>query len=200
MTLNETFNLDVYNEAYHSTHHHSSHHNSNRSFGPQFDSQGNWFHDGILTRWNGKELEDLYLQPNGRMISCGFLIKDTNTGKYLGCHATGRKDRYLDLPKGCLKVGDNELDTAIRELEEETGIKLSGNEDIKDLGKHESRPEKDLHIYYIEMPIDIDTLHCDSTFVDKYTGKEKPEMDYFELVDDISSYAKGIIRALKDAL
>lgn len=183
---------DVFNEAYHHSHHHS--HNSGvKTPGPQFDKRGDWYHDGVLTHWDGEKFEDLYLRPNGRKLSCGFLVQDENTGKYLGCHPTGQPNGVYDIPKGCKNVGADDLETAIRELKEETGLEISENgAQIEDLGIHNQKKDKDIHLFKVRLPINIEELHCDSMFRDFRDGSKKPEMDGFELLDDSSKFLFSI--------
>lgn len=189
----EDFFLEVYNEA-HYGHHHSSHsHGGSRSPGPQFDRHGDWYHDGILTHWNGEGFEDLYLRPNGRKLSCGFLVQDESTGKYLGCHPTGQQSGIYDIPKGCRNVDSDDLSTAIRELKEETGLEVNeNNESIVDLGIHKQKQDKDVHLFKVRIPVNVDELHCDSMFVDFRDGNKKPEMDGFELLDNADKFLFSI--------
>ena len=192
----EEFFLDVYNEAYH----HSSHSHSRSSQtsrvktpGPQFDKRGDWYHDGILTHWDGEKFEDIYLRPNGRKLSCGFFVQDENTGKYLGCHPTGQPSGVYDIPKGCKNVGADDLESAIRELSEETGLVIDeNNETIEDLGIQNQKRDKDIHLFKVKLPINIEELHCDSTFIDFRDGTKKPEMDGFELLEDQSKFLFSI--------
>lgn len=57
-----------------------------------------------------------------KVISAGFLIQ--SEGKYLLVHATGAKDNKWGIPKGKQEEGESLMDTAIREVFEETGIDL----------------------------------------------------------------------------
>lgn len=188
--LKNVFNRELFKRVFNETH---SHHTSkvNRVY-PKFNRHGDFYHDGIVTHYDGLKFEDLYLQPNGKKVSCGFLVKDTNTGKYLGCHPTGQPSGVYDLPKGCMEVNDSPLQTAIRELYEETGLVVSENDDIKDFGVFSHKSNKDLHIYGIELSVDIDELHCDSKFKDFRDGNIKPEMDSFGLVDDAGDFLYSI--------
>ncbi|CAF1420114.1 unnamed protein product [Adineta steineri] len=52
--------------------------------------------------------------------SCGFLLMKSDQSFLLMRH----RDRY-DLPKGHMEIGETERETALRELQEETGIQSS---------------------------------------------------------------------------
>lgn len=178
---NRGFFQEVFNEA----HYHHSGHNRRNGLGPQFDRRGDWYHDGILTHYDGEKFEDIYLTPEGKKVSCGFLVQDLNTGKYLGCHPTGQPSNIYDIPKGCKKVGDDDLLTAIRELKEETGLDVPENyKSIEDLGIHSQKRDKDVHLYKVTIPVNLDELHCDSTFLDFRDYIKKPEMDDFALLEN----------------
>ena len=178
---NRGFFQEVFNEA----HYHHSGHNRRNGPGPQFDRHGDWYHDGILTHWDGKKFEYLYLSSDGKKLSCGFLVKDTNTGKYLGCHPTGQPSGVYDIPKGCKAVGADDLDTACRELREETGLEVFPYSDnIEDLGIHNQKRDKNIHLFKVEIPIELEKLSCDSTFIDFRDDIEKPEMDDFALLEN----------------
>jgi 8-oxo-dGTP pyrophosphatase MutT (NUDIX family) len=56
-------------------------------------------------------------------ITCGIYLYDNTSEKILICHATNASWKTWSIPKGIKDEGEEELDAAIRELEEETGIK-----------------------------------------------------------------------------
>lgn len=186
---------DIYNEAHGHHGHHHTHKDRNDNM-PQFNKKGDWYHDGICTHYDGLKMEDLWCEPNGRKLSCGFLVEDEITGLYLGCRPTGSRSGRYDIPKGCRGLDGTDLENAIRELKEETGIELTGNENIEDLGKFDHLDDKDLHLFKVTIPVDIKTLHCDSMFKDFRDGALKPEVDDFKLLDDVSMF----LRSLQDML
>ncbi len=68
-----------------------------------------------------------------KRIACGFVLtRETKTGvKYL--LLTNRKRKEPGLPKGHAEEGESELETALRETEEETGLhELEVNVDFRD--------------------------------------------------------------------
>lgn len=115
--------------------------------------------------------------------SCGFVIKDKNTGMFLGCVPTGTKKsdkNCCDIPKGEINKNEKHLLCAIRELKEETGIEFKDLDNIEKLGEVDYLSDKNLYLYYAETDIDLKNLKCVSTFVNKY-GKTVPEMSSFML-------------------
>jgi len=114
----------------------------------------------------------------GIALSCGILVLNAH-GELLLCHATGTS--RWDIPKGGSDVGETELQVAIRETAEETGLKFEP-ESLLELGRFSYRLGKDLHLYaaLIER---IDTAQCVCTtrFRDAY-GRSRPEMDAFDWV------------------
>lgn len=126
--------------------------------------------------------EQYVLSSDGKEISCAMIIQNA-AGEILGCHSTGKRwgKTTYDLPKGHLNITDAEaVDAAIRECREETGWDLSSmKDDIIDLGEFKYTSYKNIHIFYLSAEIpELDTLHCDSMFIDYY-GRERPEVNGF---------------------
>lgn len=115
-----------------------------------------------------------------RRLSCGTVV--LNGGReILLCHVTGQ--RHWDLPKGGIHDGESPLDAALRETHEETGLRLDPAA-VLDLGRREYTGKKDLHLFAIVLPtIDPGALHCDSCFVERGSGRSRPEMDGFGWFD-----------------
>ncbi|MDM0111322.1 NUDIX hydrolase [Variovorax sp. J22R133] len=111
-----------------------------------------------------------------RVTSCGIVI--LNTGQQvLVCHATGT-GRW-DLPKGMQEAGESARATAVREAWEETSLDLDSHE-LAELGLFDYLPQKRLHLFGLKVgagAIDIDACRCHSTFPDRITGQEVPEVD-----------------------
>lgn len=110
-------------------------------------------------------------------------------GDILGCHATGRPlDLGWDFPKGLVEPGESDADAAVRELREETGIKLSPDT-LFDAGVHSHNKEKDIHLflYLTEQMPDIERLRCSTYFdvTDRATGevlRTCPECNGYEII------------------
>lgn len=126
------------------------------------------------------------------VLSCGFLIRDINTGLYLGCVPYGSKDGLCDLPKGQQEEGERKIETALRELKEETGITAVSN--VHELGWVPYVKGKDLYIFTADADVDIEKLTCNSTF-QRY-GKDFPEMSNYKL-GKLNIFRSNIQKAIK---
>jgi 8-oxo-dGTP pyrophosphatase MutT (NUDIX family) len=114
-----------------------------------------------------------------RRLSCGILIL-TGQRELLLCHVTGQD--HWDLPKGGAHEGESPLQAALRETREETGLALAA-EALRDLGRLDYRPKKDLHLFATLMPrFDLAGLRCESQFAQFATGRRLPEMDGYDWV------------------
>lgn len=109
--------------------------------------------------------------------TCGVLITDGHN--LLICHPTNGKS--WDIPKGRRDEGETDVDAAVRELSEETGLSVSAD-DLEHLGIHGYKKDKQLSLfrYRVDQMPDPDKCHCDSTF--EWHGQRIPEMDGFEVV------------------
>jgi putative (di)nucleoside polyphosphate hydrolase len=111
-----------------------------------------------------------------RRLSCGTVVV-TDARELLLCHVTGQ--RHWDLPKGGIHDGESPLEAALRETHEETGLVLDAST-VLDLGRREYTGKKDLHLFALVSPrIDPRELHCVSCFVERGSGRSRPEMDGF---------------------
>ena len=109
-------------------------------------------------------------------LSCGVVVL-LESHEILLCHVTGQ--RHWDLPKGGSDEGESPLQAALRETEEETGLVL-GAESLFDIGRHAYTAKKDLHLFaLLSARIDPRELHCASCFVERLSGRSRPEMDGF---------------------
>ena len=146
-------------------------------------------------------LETKVLKNAKKFLSCGVVI-ESPAGILLG-HATNT--HLWDIPKGRQEEKETPLETAARELEEETGIVLEQDwlDKCVDLGQHEYLREKDIHLFYLSVPLafSLKKLRC-RTFVQR-EGHEYPEMDQYAWVPfaDIADYSGralvGLIHQLK---
>ena len=119
-----------------------------------------------------------------KKITAAIVIVDDN-GNILGCHSYGKKlNTGYDFPKGCVEEGESDLNTAIRELQEETGICFSDFDISKiiDAGVYKHNSEKNIHlfIYKTNQFPPIEQLKCTSYF--ERNGKQFPEMDGYKII------------------
>lgn len=114
-------------------------------------------------------------------VSCGTLIVDASR-RLLLCHVTGTAK--WDIPKGMRDAGETELEAAVRELREETGLVLDAA-GFDDLGRFDYRRDKALHLFKVEVGESLPTLDhlvCASFFPHHVTGVATPETDGFRWV------------------
>lgn len=117
--------------------------------------------------------------------SCGVII--TNGTTILLGHSTGNK--HWDIPKGSMDKGETVIETALRELTEETSIVLTAD-DITDLGHYEYTPRKDLHLFLYQTD-DLPPIHTVICTSMCRRGKRTiPELDFFKYVplEKVSGY------------
>lgn len=113
-----------------------------------------------------------------KKISCGILIYNGNNELFL-CHSTGNS--FWDVPKGLNDEGESFIETAIRELKEETGFIVT-KEELKDLGEFKYNSSKNLYLFeYIgKKSFNEKDSVCTSYFEHFRTKKMLPEVDKFE--------------------
>lgn len=123
-----------------------------------------------------------------KKISAAVIIYDSVKQTVVAEHATGRpffvkgtKDLakgVMSIPKGEIDDGEDAKTAAVREVNEETGLKLEKSK-LKYLGKYEYTSYKDLEMFFYEMnDVDLSKLHCDS-FFESPNGKMLPEVNGF---------------------
>ncbi|HEX4232941.1 MAG TPA: NUDIX hydrolase [Caldimonas sp.] len=111
-----------------------------------------------------------------RSLSCGIVVL-LEARELLLCHVTGQ--RHWDLPKGGIHIGESVREAALRETREETGLAFAADR-LLELGRHAYTARKDLHLFAcLSVRIDARELHCASCFVDRLSGRMRPEMDGF---------------------
>lgn len=114
-----------------------------------------------------------------RQVSCGVLLVDSQ-GHLFMARATGGK--HWDIPKGLQEPQESPEQAARRELQEETGIVLSADTVLQDLGRFGYRPGKDLHLFLARVPstsVDLSQCQCRSFFSHPLSGRLTPEVDAF---------------------
>lgn len=114
--------------------------------------------------------------------SCGFLLE--YEGKYLLVKSSG--GNIWGIPKGVKEEGETDIETAIRELKEETGMDLASvKEDcgLKPFMEYSSKRKQFVVFRVVILDSEFrKTLNC-STFLDN----GKPEVDAFAWVDKQSA-------------
>lgn len=109
-------------------------------------------------------------------VSCGTLVVNPRR-ELLLCHVTNTPK--WDIPKGMRDPGETELEAAMRELREETGLAFDADL-FRDLGPFAYRRDKGLHLFMVEPGRALDCLahlHCSTSFPHHVTGVPTPEMD-----------------------
>jgi len=107
-------------------------------------------------------------------LTCGGLIFYNN--KLLICRPSWNEDRW-DLPKGRPKDGETPLQTAIREVHEETNIEIPANCIIINHGEVKYRRKRNIHLFTFILSVNPGEIKCNS-FFDR-DGEQIPEMvDY----------------------
>lgn len=116
-------------------------------------------------------------------LSCGLLVLN-EYGECLVGHSAGSS--HWDLPKGLIDEGESPLSCALREAQEEFGLRFPADR-LVDLGRLPYYSGKDLHLFAVrttcsETP--LDALHCTSFFEHPKTGQVMPEVDGFAWADE----------------
>jgi len=131
-----------------------------------------------------------------KVISCGVILTD---GEVLLSIIPWGKRTQRDLPKGRMDSGEHPIETALREVQEETGLLLEAD-DLIDLGSFDYTEFKELHLFlcYKEHLPETRTLSCESYFRNEF-GKDVPEAVGFEYLPftDTKFYFK-LQKILKD--
>ena len=110
--------------------------------------------------------------------SCGVIVTD---GKRLLLGRTTGTDRW-DIPKGGTEEGEKPLDTALRELLEETGL-VAPRWALRDVGMHAYLSDKRLGLFVWRPPRmpDPSTLSCGHPGTVRSGGGTEPEFDAYGL-------------------
>ena len=119
-------------------------------------------------------------------ITCATLI--TKNSELLIVHPTNAsKYKSWSLPKGCVNENEEYVDAAVRELEEETSLKISSSL-LKYVGLYDYQKNKKyaLFLYRINKMPDIKELKCLS-YID---NTEILEVDEFKIIgfNEIEKY------------
>ena len=134
---------------------------------------------------------------SARTVSCGVVLLDPD-GRVLLAHAT--ETTHWDIPKGQGEEGEAPHVTALREMEEETGITVDAGR-LTDLGLFVYRRDKDLHLFAARAQtdeLDLTRCVCTSMFPRRSDGTMIPEMDAFRWAapDEVERYASRSLTRL----
>lgn len=136
-----------------------------------------------------------------KAISCGVIIIDEKTHMLLACHPSHHPYIYghWDIPKGHVERYEEHYETALRELYEESGIRLK-KEDLYDCGMFEYTKYKDLHVYVAKTNVDLSKLTCCTYF--NVDGMDVPEVDNYKLIPytEVDHYYRSLRPIVKYCL
>lgn len=115
--------------------------------------------------------------------SCGIIYLLSN-GKFLICHATN--GRYWSIPKGIKDKGESDIEAAIREMKEETGIIINNPNNLCKCYDGFYNESKDLAVFIYnsrENNKNIKEFVCVSMYFDDKDKKNLPEVDRYMFID-----------------
>jgi 8-oxo-dGTP pyrophosphatase MutT (NUDIX family) len=132
-----------------------------------------------------------------KTTSCGLVILNED-GEVLLAHAT--ETTHWDIPKGQPDPGETEIQTALRETREETGLQIDRRQ-LLDLGLFSYRHDKNLYLFAARLSraqADIGSCTCVSMFPRRRDGQLIPEMDAYRWVaaQDVATYASASLTRL----
>lgn len=131
-----------------------------------------------------------------KKISAGLILTDGK--KFLVCHSTS--NWFFDLPKGMIKEEELPIDACIREVREETGLKISKGK-LKDLGTFVYNKKKDLHLFLLEtkdLP-DIKKMKCVSLI--PFTNKLEVDSYKYIPFDKVGKYmVQNMVNVIKTVI
>ena len=113
-----------------------------------------------------------------KVVSCGVVILNARR-EVFACHATGTS--RWDLPKGVQDPGESAIQTALREVWEETSLALEP-QSLDDLGLYDYLPAKRLHLFALRVAVDafdISACRCHTSFPHHASGLPTLEVDAY---------------------
>ncbi len=122
-------------------------------------------------------------------LSCGLLVINERDELLIG-HSTG--SRHWDLPKGLIDAGETPIACALREAQEEFGLRYSAAR-LVDLGRHAYYRGKDLHLFAVRTTTRetaVERCSCSSYFALPSSNRPVPEIDRFAWADDAQLRAR----------
>src|SRR5690554_2182077 len=95
-------------------------------------------------------------------LSCGVLVIDKHR-RMLMFNVNASTKTFWDIPKGTQEEGESPLETALRELKEETSL-VAKSSDLIELGWYQYNRYKDLYLYlWVVDDLDVSQLKVDET-------------------------------------
>ena len=113
-----------------------------------------------------------------KVVSCGVMILNARREVFV-CHTTGTS--RWDLPKGVQDPGESAIQTALREVWEETSLALEP-QSLDDLGLYDYLPAKRLHLFALRVAVDafdISACRCHTSFPHRASGLPTLEVDAY---------------------
>ena len=113
-----------------------------------------------------------------KVVSCGVVILNARREVFV-CHTTGTS--RWDLPKGVQDPGESAIQTALREVWEETSLALEP-QSLDDLGLYDYLPAKRLHLFALRVAVDafeISACRCYTSFPHHASGLPTLEVDAY---------------------
>lgn len=150
---------------------------------------------------------DTSIEKNGRRQSVKvFIISDTKKILFLriqnGCGGEGK----WDLPGGGIEENENNKDAVIREVDEETSLKLSNIRRLQEKKGKLDIPENGVHSDWIFYIADADTMdvHMKPSHWEKLQGAAEHneykwvdqiwELEQMDMCDDFKRIAKKLLK------
>jgi 8-oxo-dGTP pyrophosphatase MutT (NUDIX family) len=123
--------------------------------------------------------------------TCGVFVFDPS-GRVLICHVTNAADNVWSIPKGRADRGEAPIDAAVRELREETGLRVRPD-DLFEMGcaKYKNGRVLEAFGYRATSHIDAKLLRCESMVDDENGGF--PEVDRYAFEEPYDILNKELV-------
>jgi len=140
----------------------------------------------VYVKYYGKGIKKKKTRCYGGVLR----VKNKNSGEYEYAVVQGRKTRKWSFPKGHADEGEEHLETALREIEEETGITSLG-EPIQYLKSASD------HYYVFDLEKKLELKPIDTTEVISTKWVTIKELEMMDVNVGISMYIKRVKRSEK---
>lgn len=121
-------------------------------------------------------------------LSAGILFmtvdKELVMGRVTGSRNPENMRHKWDIPKGHVEPGEEPIQAAMRETEEEIGFTAYDPAFLKDLGEFKYSSNKNLHLFLYTVPVEHEQFkNCKCTAYHTFPdGSSIPEFDAFALI------------------